>query len=213
MGRVPNVGGVVEKAHPLAPGVEVEAGVKAGDVVDQVFVDDGEVAVVEEGGELVAARRDLRARHALGAAAEQVAHRRGRVAGDAGEVFVGEEERRRGIVTASRPHHIVAKLAARGGRLRRDVAIGTDNLAGLAEEPWPLAEEVPGPHIGERAERGELRFRFEEGRGKAAHIADHDQAVGRSRHGIKAHGIGASEADRLLDEGVFAGVERSRACS
>ena len=61
-GQVPDIGGVVEKAHPLAPGVEVEAGVEAGDVVDQVLVDDGEVAVVEEGGELVAARRDLRAR-------------------------------------------------------------------------------------------------------------------------------------------------------
>ena len=207
-GQVPDIGGVVEEPHPLAPGVEVEAGIEAGDVVDQVFVDDRKVSVVEHRRELIAARRDLRAGHAPRRAAEKVAHRRDRVARNSRQVFIGEKKRRRRIVAAGRPHHVFAKLAARGRRLRRDVAVGTDDLVGLAVKPRSFAEEVPNPDIGERAKCREPRLGFEERRGEAAHVANHGDAVGGHRCCLEADRIGAGEADRFLDEDVLAGPKR-----
>ena len=124
------------------------------------------------------------------------------------QVFIGEKKRRRRIFAAGRPHHVFAKLAACGRRLRRDVAVGTDDLAGLPVEPRPFAEKVPDPDIGERAKCREPRLGFEERRGEAAHVANHGDAVGGHRCCLEADRIGAGEADRFLDEDVLAGPKR-----
>ena len=103
----------------------------------------------------------------------------------------------RGKDHPARPRELVGQQG--GGEVVR-----AQDSVGLVDDEPVAADEVADPHVADPLQPLDLRDRLEEGRGVAAHVADHHLCARLVAGAGDRLGVGQGQGDRLLDEDVLA---------